>query len=56
MYSDPKKFDEFTGSNPCLCFTATPGGAPLEEDVLVFLKMNVVKSTTDIKKTLEIDR
>ena len=27
LFEDPEKFDQFTGNNQCICYTATPGGS-----------------------------
>lgn len=45
LFSNPGQFDTFTGSNPCICLTATPGGkdGDLEEKVIKHLALKVVK-------------
>ena len=44
LFNNPDKFDSFTSSNPCVCFTATPGGEDknLEEAVLQHLKLKII--------------
>lgn len=45
LFSNPGQFNTFTGSNPCICLTATPGGkdGDLEEKVIKHLGLKVVK-------------
>jgi hypothetical protein len=44
LFNNPGQFDMFTGNNPCICMTATPGGkdGDLEEKVIKHLGLNIV--------------
>ena len=45
LFNNPGEFNTFTGNNPCICLTATPGGEDrnLEEKVIKHLGLKVIK-------------
>lgn len=57
LFNNPGQFNTFTGSNPCICLTATPGGkdGDLEEEVIKYLGLKVVKDQ-DHESRLQADK
>ena len=59
MFDEPGKFNTFTGDNPCICLTATPGAngeeASLEEQVILNLGLQVIKDREDVDR-LRVDK
>ena len=49
LFNNPGQFNTFTGDNPCICLTATPGGkdGDLEEKVIKHLGLKVIMDQED---------
>jgi len=44
LFENPERWNKFTGNNPCICLTATPGGEDsfLETKVIEHLGFKIV--------------
>ena len=56
MFEEPEAFNKFTGNNPCICYTATPGGEniSLEKKLIDYMGFRILEDQDCSPKNYEV--